>query len=138
MSLYSNDRGPKFLNYFDNYRGDKLNLGGGFSYVKMFTEQGSEVFSSSFLYANNETRSSFTRHFGIGYFSVLMHFNCLSINHTLFAPYGDDPVLIDQVTLSNQCDESIAFEHYEYFDVNQWCIACAVLTCMRVLSSTGR
>src|SRR5437879_5706167 len=81
---------PKFLNDYAPERGQ---FAGGFGYLT----DGKSLCST--LYQGNAT--SFDRTFGIGYFRKKLRAENYGIDQVIFAPFGDDPVLISQVTISN-------------------------------------
>jgi hypothetical protein len=81
---------PKFLNDFAPERGC---FGGGFGYLM----DGTAVLST--FYPGNA--DSFDRVFGIGYFRKKVSGHGYAIDQTIFAPFGDDPVLVSQVTIRN-------------------------------------
>ncbi len=45
--------------------------------------------------------------------------NGLRVRHVLHAPAGDEPLLLDEVELTNTSPVSRTFNHYEYWDVNR-------------------
>lgn len=81
---------PKFLN---DYAPDRGWFAGGFGYL---TDGNSTI---STYYPGNA--KSFDRTFGSGYFRKKVRGDSYSIDQVIFAPFGDDPVLISQVTLAN-------------------------------------
>src|SRR5437762_13897843 len=81
---------PKFLNDFDSDRGQ---FAGGFGYLT----DGKGAFSTYYP----ASAKNFERVFGIGYFRKKVSSNDYSIDQVTFAPFGDDPVLISQITISN-------------------------------------
>ena len=81
---------PKFLNDFAPERGC---FAGGFGYLT----DGTAVLST--FYPGNA--DSFDRVFGIGYFRKKVSGHGYAIDQVIFAPFGDDPVLVSQVTISN-------------------------------------
>ena len=81
---------PKFLNDFAPERGC---FAGGFGYL---TDGRATL--STFYTGNSD---SFDRDFGIGYFRKKVSGHGYAIDQLIFAPFGDDPVLLSQVTISN-------------------------------------
>jgi Glycosyl hydrolase 36 superfamily, catalytic domain/Glycosyltransferase family 36 len=82
---------PKFLNDHDPVRGC---FAGGIGYLT----DGTSFLGT--LYPGN-TRS-FSRVFGSGYLRKKVAGYGYAIDQTIFAPFGDDPVLISRVTVANQ------------------------------------
>ena len=81
---------PKFLNDYAPERGC---FGGGFGYLT----DGKSVLST--FYPGNA--DSFDRVFGIGYFRKKISGHGYGVDQILFAPFGDDPVLMSQIVITN-------------------------------------
>ena len=81
---------PKFLN---DYAPDRGAFAGGFGYLS----DGKSAIST--FYPGNA--KSFDRIFGIGYFRKKVSSDTYNVDHVIFAPFGDDPVLISQVKIAN-------------------------------------
>src|SRR5208282_4274929 len=84
---------PKFLNDFAPERGQ---FGGGIGYLS----DGKVVLSTH--YPGNA--KTFDRIFGTGYLRKKVAGEKYAIDQVIFAPFGDDPVLISQVTITNHGD----------------------------------
>ncbi len=110
VELFGSERGPTWLNRFSE---PQRNLGGGFSYV---SEDGA-VWTSAHRWA--PAGSTSRRVFGVGYFETTTTHAGLSVRHRVFAPEGDAPVLVDEVTLVNHAAHARTLRHYEYWDVNR-------------------
>lgn len=110
VSVYTHERAPTFLNRFSEAQ---QNLGGGFSYIH---EAGS-AFCTAYKYAQDRSRTR--RVFGSSYFVSESTQNGLRIRHTLYAPEGDDPVLLDDVEIENLTNTERHPKHFEYFDANR-------------------
>ncbi len=94
---------PKFLN---DYAPDRGLFGGGFGYLT------DGKVSLSTFYPSGDT---FDRVFGIGYFRKRVTGGGYSIDQVIFAPFGDDPVLISQVTVKNGGSSEAALRWVEYW-----------------------
>lgn len=81
---------PKFLN---DYAPDRGWFGGGFGYLS----DGKTTISTFYPGGG----SAFDRIFGIGYFRKRVTGGDYSVDHVIFAPFGDDPVLMSQVTVGS-------------------------------------
>ncbi len=95
---------PKFLN---DYAPERGYFGGGFGYLT----DGKAVLST--LYPGNA--DSFDRVFGIGYFRKKVSGHGYAVDQTIFAPFGDDPVLISQVTIANVGTANADLRWIEYW-----------------------
>jgi hypothetical protein len=86
---------PKFLNDYAPERGC---FGGGFGYLT----DGTAVLSTFYRGdGNSGNGASFERVFGIGYFRKKVSGHGYAVDQVIFAPFGDDPVLVSQVTITN-------------------------------------
>lgn len=110
VSVYSHERAPTFLNRFAE---DQRNLGGGFSYI----HDSGQVYASAYRYARDRSQSR--RVFGAGYFQTETQQGGLRVQHTIVAPSGDDPLLIDEVEIENRSEQTKTPQHFEYWDVNR-------------------
>lgn len=95
---------PKFLN---DYSPDRGAFAGGFGYLT------DEKIMLSTLYPG--TGKSFDRIFGVGYFRKQVSSDAYSIDHVIFAPFGDDPVLISQVKITNRSAAEAQLRWVEYW-----------------------
>lgn len=96
--------GPKFLNDYAPERGQ---FGGGFGFLT------DETTTLSTFYPGNG--KSFDRIFGIGYFRKKVTGEIYSLDQVIFAPFGDDPVLVSQVTIANQGKSEAKLRWIEYW-----------------------
>ena len=95
---------PKFLN---DYLPESHQYAGGFGYLT----DGQETLST--LYAGDPAK--FERIFGVGYAQKRVTGKNLRAEQTLIAPFGDDPVLISQVTLRNTGQSAANVRWVEYW-----------------------
>jgi hypothetical protein len=100
---------PKFLNDFAPDRGQ---FAGGFGYLT----DGKAVVST--YYPGNA--KTFDRIFGIGYFRKKVSGEDYAINQVIFAPFGDDPVLVSQVTIANRGKSEANLRWIEYWGCQQY------------------
>lgn len=95
---------PKFLN---DYAPDRGAFAGGFGYL---TDGKSNL--STF---HTGSAKSFDRIFGIGYFRKKVSGEAYNIDHLIFAPFGDDPVLVSQVKITNSGTAEAQLRWIEYW-----------------------
>ena len=100
---------PKFLNDFAPERGQ---FAGGFGYLT----DGKSVLST--YYPGNA--KSFDRILGIGYFRKKVTGDDSAIDQVIFAPFGDDPVLVSQVTITNHGKSDSNLRWVEYWGCQQY------------------
>jgi len=97
---------PKFLNDHAPERGI---FSGGFGYLA----DGKSVLST--FYPGNAKPENFDRIFGIGYFRKKLRGGNYEIDQLIFAPFGDDPVLISQVKITNNGSTESQLRWTEYW-----------------------
>ena len=90
MQVRQDEGAPKYLNAWSPARSQ---FGGGIGYLT----DGTETLST--FYPGGAT--SFERIFGVGYFRKKVSGERYSIDQAIIAPFGDDPVLLSQVTIAN-------------------------------------
>lgn len=95
---------PKFLN---DHAPDRGCFGGGIGYLT------DGKVSLSTYYTGKAER--FDRIFGIGYFRKTVAGNGYGIDQVIHAPFGDDPVLISQVTITNHTSSRAELRWVEYW-----------------------
>jgi Glycosyl hydrolase 36 superfamily, catalytic domain len=95
---------PKFLNDYAPERGQ---YGAGIGYLT----DGSALLST--LYPG--TGESFDRIFGVGYLRKKVSGAGYAVDQVLFAPFGDDPVLVSEVTITNHRRSPADLHWVEYW-----------------------
>jgi len=95
---------PKFLNDVD---AETSQFGGGLGYLS----DGVETLSTYYDGSNRE----FERIFGIGYYRKRLEGRTYSINQVILAPFGDDPVLVSQTTVTNRSEAAKTVRWVEYW-----------------------
>jgi hypothetical protein len=100
---------PKFLNDFAPDRGQ---FAGGFGYLT----DGKAALSTYY----SGTAKSFDRVFGIGYFRKKVAGGDYAIDQVIFAPFGDDPALVSQVTITNHGSADANLRWVEYWGCQQY------------------
>src|SRR6266498_3067744 len=95
---------PKFLNDYAPERGW---FAGGFGYLM----DGENVVSTYWP----GPAKNFDRIFGVGYFRKKVTGDSFVIDHVVFAPFGDDPVLLSQVTVTNSGNAEANLRWIEYW-----------------------
>ncbi len=95
---------PKFLNDYAPARGQ---FAGGFGYLT-----DGKAALSTFYPGDAE---AFDRIFGIGYFGKKVSGHGYAIDQVVFAPFGDDPVLVSQITVKNSGASEADLRWIEYW-----------------------
>lgn len=95
---------PKLLN---DLNPETSQFGGGLGYLT----DGQEALSTCF----DGSHSNFERSFGMGYFRKRATNPRYSADQVIVAPFGDDPVLVSQVTITNHSKEIGKLRWVEYW-----------------------
>jgi len=109
VQVRQDEGSPKFLNDFYPEQ-NRYGAGIGFLADK-------DVLLSTWYSGAAE---SFERVFGIGYFRKRVTGHDYEIDQVIFAPYGDDPVLISQVTISNHSNRTVTPRWVEYWGCHNY------------------
>src|ERR1041385_624473 len=109
---------PKFLN---DYAPESGQFAGGFGYLC----DGKSVYSTFYpgnaaLFERLPDRGtvssvSFDRIFGLGYFRRKLRAGGYDLDQLIFAPFGDDPVLVSQVIISSKSASPASLRWIEYW-----------------------
>jgi hypothetical protein len=95
---------PKILNDFDP---ETSQFGGGIGYLT----DGREALSTYY----DGSHPHFERIFGAGYYRKRVAGKSYSVDQVISAPFGDDPVLLSQVTITNHRDTAATVRWVEYW-----------------------
>ncbi|MFX0138345.1 MAG: GH36-type glycosyl hydrolase domain-containing protein, partial [Candidatus Hodarchaeota archaeon] len=104
VQLRQDEGGPKFLNVYDPQYG---HYAGGFGYLS-----DGEILISTFY---TRLYSSFERIFGVGYYRKTVEHIGYKLDQVIFAPYSDDPILLSQVTITNNREVAADLCWVEYW-----------------------
>lgn len=86
---------------------------GGYNYLS----DGEETWATAYRYYPLGAGSG-RRVFGIGYFETEFTHRNIRHRRRVYAPYGDDPVVLSDVEIENLRDVPVSIRCYEYWDVN--------------------
>ena len=111
VQLWSQDRTFQWANRVDAANGHH---GGGFGYLKA----GDRVIST--LYADRPQGARTERLFGAGYFGHKTGVDGIDIDEAVYAPWGDDPLILHDVTIRNTSSAPLAATWFELWDVNPY------------------
>lgn len=104
---------PKFLNA---HSPDRYQYGGGFGYLTHSQEP-----TMSTYYGESCDPDMCERIFGMGYYQKNVRGENISVRQVIQAPFGDDPVILSKVTVSNESDEPISGLRWtEYWGCHQY------------------
>jgi hypothetical protein len=109
VQLWSQDRRYQWTNRYD---GPAAHFAGGYGYLRA----GGRITST--LYDDRPAASRSDRIFGAGYFRRDTTSAGLAVREYVYAPFGDDPVLLHDVTIRNDTPRRQQATWFEYWDVN--------------------
>ncbi len=104
VQVRQDEGSPKFLN---DYAPEDNRYGAGIGFLTNGNLIGSTYYSGSV--------QNFERIFGIGYLRKQVTLPPFEIDQVVFAPFGDDPVLISQVTVTNHSGQAMNPRWVEYW-----------------------
>src|SRR4051812_33243099 len=110
VELWSQDRLMQWANKYDP---SNRHYAGGYGYLNV----GGKVVST--LYPDRSP-GTFERQFGVGYYRKHVVAEGVDVDQRTFAPFGDDPLLLDEVTITNTTDAAKKVSWFEYWDVNPY------------------
>jgi hypothetical protein len=96
------------------YQATDRHYAGGYGYLNLDGKV------ASTLYLDHQPNQPFGRDFGIGYYTKRTALSGITISEDTTAPFGNDPVLLDDVTLTNTTSHTQAMSWFEYWDVNPY------------------
>src|SRR5579884_2942387 len=109
VQLWSQDRLYQWMNYYDS---SHQHYAGGFGYLKA----GGRVIST--LYDDRPADATTLRRFGVGYFAKRTSVPGISERDVVYAPFGDDSLLLHDVTITDTGSQTLSGSYFEYWDVN--------------------
>jgi hypothetical protein len=115
--LWSQAREAQWAN---RYQPETRHYAGGYGYL----HAGGTVLST--LYADRPAGADVERDFGVGYARKRVAADDLTVEQVVYAPFGDDPLLLDDVTITNTGGTPRQASWFEYWDVNPYDQAAAV------------
>ncbi len=104
VQVRQDEGSPKFLNDYDPAQGQ---YGGGFGYLS----DGRLVLST---FCSGDAGSC-DRVFGAGYLRKTVSGGPYTVDQVILAPFGDDPLLVSQVTVTNRGDQPAELRWVEYW-----------------------
>jgi len=107
--LWSQDRLAQWINSLDP---PNRHMGGGYGYLNV----DGKVIST--LYDDRPQGSQTERTFGVGYFEHALSAPGVDEREDVFAPFGNDPVLVHDVSIQNTSEHPENISWFEYWDVN--------------------
>jgi len=109
IQLRQDEGSPKYLNDYDP---QNSKYAGGIGYLT----DGHTVLPTFY----SGQRDSFERVFGVGYLRKTVRKSGYCVDQVIFAPFGDDPLLISQVTVVNRPDAPADLRWIEYWDCQMY------------------
>jgi hypothetical protein len=107
--LWSQD---KMYQWTNEYASSSDHFSGGYGYFDLAGH------SYSTLYPDRAPGERIERDFGLGYAQTIVRVRGLTATERVYAPFGDDPLLLHDVTLRNTSKARESPTWFEYWDVN--------------------
>ena len=95
------------------YEPAKRHYAGGYGYLRT---RGGRVVST--LYDDRARGARVTRDFGSGYYERTTRLGPTAVVERVYAPFGDDPLLLHDVRIVNRSPKPLEASWFEYWDVN--------------------
>jgi hypothetical protein len=111
VQLWSQARAFQWINRYDAAAG---HYSGGYGYLRLPDR------TISTLYADRPAGARTARDFGSGYFHRLTASKPVAIDENVYAPFGNSPVLLHDVTIRNTSHRRVTANWVEYWDVNPY------------------
>ncbi len=111
VQLWSQARAYQWINRYDP---DAGHYAGGYGYLRI----GDRTIST--LYADRPAGARTARNFGSGYFHRRTASKPVAIDENVYAPFGDAPLLLHDVTIKNTSHRRLRASWVEYWDVNPY------------------
>jgi hypothetical protein len=109
--LWSMDNLYQWANYAEPA---SQHYAGGYGYLNVDGKVGTT------LYDDRAAGQKVQRDFGLGYFRTRTAVHGVGVSSRVYAPFGDDPLLLHDVVLRNQTRHTKAVSWFEYWDVNPY------------------
>eukprot|EP01084_Bolivina_argentea_P089936 162141_1 len=110
IQLRADESGPKYLNDFNR---NQNQFGGGIGYLTNSTNNDQLLLSTFFTENNVNNVNNPYREYSFYFRRYMAINNLITINQTLMAPFGDDPVIISEIVLQSNIDA----QNLNYFEV---------------------
>ncbi len=107
--LWSQDRLYQWTNYYDP---EHEHYAGGFGYLNV----DGRVIST--LYDDRPAGATSERDFGVGYYEKRTVTSGVEVSDRVYAPFGNAPLLLHDVTITNTSAARLGGSYFEYWDVN--------------------
>jgi Glycosyl hydrolase 36 superfamily, catalytic domain/Glycosyltransferase family 36 len=109
VRLWSQDRAYEWTNRYEPESG---HYAGGYGYLRI----GDRTIST--LYADRPPGARTRRDFGAGYFHRSTATGTVEVDERVYAPFGDAPLLLHDVTIANASRSPLRASWFEYWDIN--------------------
>jgi Glycosyl hydrolase 36 superfamily, catalytic domain/Glycosyltransferase family 36 len=104
----------RLAQWANRWEPESRHFAGGYGYLNVDGQV------TSTLYLDRPAGVTVERVFGVGYFRKTSVTAGVSVEQVVYAPFGDDPVLLDDVTITNRAAAPRRVSWFEYWDVNPY------------------
>jgi hypothetical protein len=109
--LWSQDRQQQWANRWEP---EHRHYAGGFGWLVV------DGMVLSTLVLDRPAGATVERDFGVGYARKTLHAQGLDVEQLTYAPFGDDPLILDNVTITNHTAAPRSLSWFEYWSVNPY------------------
>ena len=113
VQVRQDEGSPKYLN---DYCPEQNRFGAGLGYLT----DGKEVLSTYYPGSASGDGTSFERALGEGYFQKVVKNGRYTVDQTIFTPFGNDPVVISLVKITNHGKEAVDARWVEYWGASNY------------------
>ncbi len=104
----------RLAQWANRYAPAQRHYAGGYGYLNV----GGHVIST--LYLDRGPGVRMQRTFGVGYYERRLRADGLQVREDVYAPFGDDPLLLHNITIRNAAAHPRRLSWFEYWDVNPY------------------
>ncbi|MHA1266305.1 MAG: GH36-type glycosyl hydrolase domain-containing protein [Candidatus Helarchaeota archaeon] len=120
VQFFLADRGMQWLSYRDKKTGT---LGGGICLI----EENGKIWADFYTSHRKPPEILYKRIFGCGYFKKILVKNKLKIEHMIIPPFGNDPVVLSQIKVTNNSKDTRTITVYDFWDVKIYSLIGSLL-----------
>ncbi len=111
MQFFIADRGLQWLSFHNSKKGQ---LAGGICFIEENKSIWADLYSSKL----KDAQPPYRRLFGCGYFQKNIEKNGIALEHFIYPPFGDDPVVLSEITVTNHSKEPKTISAYEFWGID--------------------
>ncbi|HUX98392.1 MAG TPA: hypothetical protein VMV49_02445 [Candidatus Deferrimicrobium sp.] len=110
LQFFIADRGLQWISHFAP---QKKCYGGGICFI----EENGRIWSDLYNSKANSFQKTYKRVFGCGYFQKLVEKNDFTVEHFIYPPFGNDPVVISEIVITNNSNQKRKISVFEFWGI---------------------